>query len=206
MWFQCHLGASPVSGAGSFGAAASGRGGGLCQLGVGHILHMASGGQHAWGVQVGICPLCVPWEWHWRCSGLRGGIEVRSKLGFCLGVHRTPKPSSSPKPRDLQNLHSTRCLNGALAECLHGRCPHPSSQSPGIPCDPCVLLGQAASGSCCPHLGTQRFQTPAPASSIPQDHFGWGRGRLPEQGGNNVHVTPAAGRGQAHSNGGVVPT
>lgn len=42
------------------------------------------------------------------------GFEVRSKKGFCLGVHHTPKPSSSPKPRDLQNLHPTCCLDGGL--------------------------------------------------------------------------------------------
>lgn len=100
-----------------------------------------------------------------------GRIKAGLKTGFCLGVHHTPKPSFRPKPRDLPNLHST-CLNGALAEWLHGICPHPSSQSPGIPCDPCVPLGQAASGSCCPHLCTQCSQTLAPASSIPQDHFG----------------------------------
>lgn len=42
-------------------------------------------------------------------------IEARSKIGF---YHHTPKPSPSLKLRDLQNLHSTCCLSGALAECL----------------------------------------------------------------------------------------
>lgn len=144
---------------------------------VGHVLLLASGGQHVWGVQVGVCSVSLGnGTGGTQISG--GRIEAGLKIGFCLGVHHTPKPSFRPKPRDLPNLHSTR-LNGALAEWLHGICPHPSSQSPGIPCDPCVPLRQAASGSCCPHVCTQCSQTRAPASSIPQDHFGWGRGMWP---------------------------
>lgn len=61
---------------------------------------------------------CDPWEWHWRGTGLRGGFEARSKKCFCLGVHHTPNPSSSPKPRDLQNLHPTHCLDGGLGVSL----------------------------------------------------------------------------------------
>lgn len=52
---------------------------------VGHTVHMANGGQHVQGVQVGVCPLCVPWEWHWRGSGPgTGALRLDQKRAFIL--------------------------------------------------------------------------------------------------------------------------
>lgn len=69
------------------------------------MVHVAGDGWHISDVQLGVCPMCVPQEWHWRSTGLRGGFEARSKKG-CItswGVSHSktliqPKAQGTAKP------------------------------------------------------------------------------------------------------------
>lgn len=101
-------------------------------LWIGHTVHMANGGQHVQGVQVGVCPLCVPWEWHWRGSGPgTGALRLDQKRAFILQciTPQNSHPNQGPATCKTCVPHAAWIW---VWECLHGRCPHPSSQTPGI--------------------------------------------------------------------------